>query len=312
MVSQQSTAKPSSTAPAAIPKPPPSRSPHTTTSTISLRRANSDTALLRSSSTPSVPSRLQLLSLTCRPHPEEYDPAAAARLASTVVSAVNDSAICLLISLGHQLGLFSVLSRLSARPRSVLTIAKSARDLHPRYVQEWLSAMACVGIVDQVLVTSDPSGPSHAELRKYRLPPEHAVLLNWGSRAGNMALLAQYVPILGRLEDAVAGCFRTGTGLGASSFAHLDSVASLDAVQTMGDAIETRMLAKVPGLLDQLNAGACVLCVGGAADAVYIQLAKRFPNSWFTCYFASAQQMKAGLKLAAAEAGAGGGDQRAL
>lgn len=159
--------------------------------------------------------------------------------------------------------------------------------------------MACVGIVEEFVVASGAPG---CEVRKYRLPPEHATLLNWGSRAGNMALLAQYVPILGRLEDAIAGCFRTGTGLGASAFTHFDSVASLDALQTIGDGFETRMCDKVPGLLDELNDGACVLCIGGAGDAVYIQLAKRFPKSWFTCYDPSVQQMKAAQKMVA-EAG---------
>lgn len=265
--------------------------------TFALRRTNSDSLLSLPRVRPSLiypaPSRQNLLALPYRARKEEYNEEAAEQFAARIVSAVNDAATCILISIGHHLGLFAVLRRLSGRAHSADIIANAARHLHVRYVQEWLSSMACVSIVEEEVIATGMPGQV---VRKYRLPPEHAVFLTWGEES-NMALVSQYVPILGRLEDAVVGCFRSGQGLDVARYAHFTSVASLDALQTLGAEDGVRILSHVKGLTRELEEGACVLCIGGAGDRIYICLARRFPRSWFTCYDPSMMQIKASRSM---------------
>lgn len=269
----------------------------TSIDSFALRRVNSDSLLSLPRVCPSnshpPPDRQNLLALPYRAKREEYNEEAAERFAARIVSAVNDAATCILISIGHHLGLFAVLRRLSGRAHSAETIANAARHLHVRYVQEWLSSMACVGIVEEEVMMTDL--PEQV-VQKYRLPPEHAVFLTWGEES-NMALVSQYVPILGRLEDAVVGCFRSGRGLDVARYAHFSSVASLDALQTLGAEDGMRILSHVKGLAKELEEGACVLCIGGAGDRIYICLAHRFPRSWFTCYDPSMMQIKAARSM---------------
>lgn len=247
--------------------------------------------LRRASSTPTFPpspSPAPLLPL--RPPRTAHDPAKAAAFASRLVSCVNDSAVCLLISLGHQLGLFAVLARLP-HPLPAADIAR-LHALHPRYVAEWLAAMACVGVVEET-----PRAPHPL----FWLPPSHAALLTAGPRVSNMALLAQYVPTLARLEKRVAACFRTGAGIRASEFAHFDAVASLDLLHTVADDLDATLRERVPALENC----ASVLCAGRTADEVFVRLARAFPSSWFTVYVATQHHLETG-RARLAGPGAGG------
>lgn len=201
-----------------------------------------------------------------------------------IINAVNDAATCILISIGHQVGLFPVLNRLSDKFRTASEIADATRHLSLRYVKEWLLSMTCVGIIEE-----HPSSYITNNLPTFRLPPEHAIFLTWGSFTSNMALLAQYIPILGRLEDSLIDCFRTGSGLPVSTWSHFDRVAAHDTMQTIGGSIPY-MLALVDGLEQDLENGICVVCVAGTADGIYVRLAKIFPRSWITCYGTSVQQ----------------------
>ena len=90
-----------------------------------------------------------------------------------MVGIVNDAAIALLCSIGHQTGLFDTLAELP--PATSAQIADSA-GLNERYVREWLGAMLTSEIIDY-----DPAA------RTYRLPPEHAASLIRASGPGNMA-----------------------------------------------------------------------------------------------------------------------------
>lgn len=256
---------------------------------FSLRRVHSDTSLHHSlPSLIPLRSRQALLCLPIRTRREPYDEALAGAFAAKLVSTINDAAICILISLGHQLGLFSVLSRLSSRPRSVGTIAAEARNLSPRYVQEWLLSLSCVGVIEETTNTSALG----QVVRKYRLPPEHGVFLTW-TKQSNLALLSQLIPILGRLQDTIISSFRSGLRIDGHRFAHFSSVASLDAVQTLGVDNGLRVLKHLPGLMEDLGNGAHVVCIGGFADGVYVRLAEQYPKSWFTCYSQCAATIKA-------------------
>lgn len=268
----------------------------TATKSLPLRRVCSDSRLtgctdrardvrgfgvkLLSAALPRLPGQARLA---------KYDEGAADKFASSLVNALNDSATCLLISIGHQLGLFSVMSKLCQQPRSPATIAEAACQTRTCYVAEWLSAMTCVGVVEESLHSTDTPGNL---IKKYLLPREHGRFLTWNHEADNLALSAQYVPIMGRLEASVVECFKTGRGLSAAHFALYDSVASLDTLQTLGTDFRNTLFVHVSGLHDELVEGLSVLCVGSGNGLAFINMAKLYPNSWFTCYDACLQRTK--------------------
>ncbi|MCQ0016139.1 hypothetical protein [Actinomadura madurae] len=80
-----------------------------------------------------------------------------------MVDVLNKGALALLVSVGHQTGLFDTMSTLP--PSTSSDIAKAAR-LDERYVREWLGGMVVGGILEY-----EPDGAT------YTLPPEHAASL---------------------------------------------------------------------------------------------------------------------------------------
>ena len=56
--------------------------------------------------------------------------------------ALNDGALCLMVSIGHRTGLFDVMRD---RPPATSAEIALAPGLNERYVREWLGAMVTVG-----------------------------------------------------------------------------------------------------------------------------------------------------------------------
>lgn len=241
------------------------------------RRAKSDSNLLIQppiSSDLSPLTTIPALRYPLRPPSDGYDPETAASFAQTLVSNINDAATCILISLGHQLGLFTALARLTPKAQEPSVIAQAAGNLNVPCVTEWLAAMTCTGILE--------CDSSFSTISCYRLPPEHVPWLVWTSGT-NLAHLCQWLPALARIEDPLASCFRTGHGLDDDLYADFDRVTAYDVMQTVGSRIVS-ILQLAPKLPLELEQGACVLCIGGSAEAVYVRTARMFPSSWFTCY----------------------------
>lgn len=282
--------------------------------THKIRRAKSETFLLNPTKQlePLAPrTRPPFLPLPVRTQlPPTCNHAAALSFAQKIVTAVNDAAVCTLISIGHQLGLFAVLQRLAPHPHPAHVIASSA-VLRIRPVAEWLAAMACAGVVDTVPYcgNDDDGMRAHSQVGNiadmydsdtlihqhcYVLPAEHTPWLTWGAGT-NLALLCQSVPALARVEHAVVSCYKRGTGLDRSVYASYERILAYDVMQTVGLRI-LAVLRLAPSLLDKLSSGICVLCIGGAADAVYVRLARMFPRSWFTCYGSSERHAAAARK----------------
>jgi hypothetical protein len=121
------------------------------------------------------------------------DQSKAAAFEGRLVEVLNAGALSLMVSLGHRTGLFDAMAELP--PATSLEIAREAQ-LQERYVREWLGAMVTAGVVDY-------DAPS----RTYRLPPEHAAYLTRAAEPSNLAVFAQYIPLLGSVEDDVVRCF---------------------------------------------------------------------------------------------------------
>ena len=101
-----------------------------------------------------------------------------------------------MISLGHRTGLFDTLRDL---PPSTSEEIADAAGLNERYVREWLGAMLAGRIIE-----CDEDGA------RFSLPPERAASLTRQATPDNIAVFAQYIPLLGTVEDEILECRRGG------------------------------------------------------------------------------------------------------
>ena len=188
---------------------------------------------------------------------------------------LNHGALALTTSIGHRSGLFDAMADL---PPSTSEEIAAAAGLNERYVREWLGAMVTGGFVEY-----EPGR------KAYYLPPEHAALLTRAASPNNVAAFAQYIPLLGTVEDQVVDCFRNGGGVPYSQFHRFHEVMAEDSGQTVLPALLDEILPLVPGLVDKLKAGIDVLDVGCGAGRALILMARTFPDSRFTGYDFSEQ-----------------------
>src|SRR5262249_3159096 len=97
------------------------------------------------------------------PTPQTFDQAKAKRFAGRVLAALNDGALCLMLSIGHRTGLLDAMRRM---PPSTSGEIAGQTQLNERYVREWLGAMVTGGVVEV-----DPT------TNRFSLPAEHAAFI---------------------------------------------------------------------------------------------------------------------------------------
>ncbi|HSE82693.1 MAG TPA: class I SAM-dependent methyltransferase [Gaiellaceae bacterium] len=187
-----------------------------------------------------------------------------------MLGALNDAALVLMTSLGHRTGLFDTMARLPATTSNEIA---EAAGLQERYVREWLGAMVVSRVVEY-----DP------EAATYSLPAEHAVALTRAAGPDNFGAVAAYVPVLARVEDEVAECFRTGGGVPYSSYPRFQEVMAEDSATMVDAALIDTTLPLVPGLVDRLREGIDVADVGCGSGHALNVMAKEFPRSRFVGY----------------------------
>lgn len=187
-----------------------------------------------------------------------------------LLGVINGGATALMISIGHRTGLFDTMA--DAGPFSIDDLARAA-DLDRRYVQEWLGAMTVSGVVDH-----DP------EASTYTLPPEHAQFLSRTSPADNYAVFAQYIAVLGGVEDDVVDAFHDGGGVPYERFPRFHEVMAEDSGQSVLPALDDHILPLVPELPARLRTGIHVVDVGCGRGLALMQLAATYPTSTFVGY----------------------------
>jgi hypothetical protein len=308
--------------------------------TSGLRRAHSQPSLQKDARWGDVTQLSQVKKLLAIPKIAKHDPyneVQGKAFGQKVMNMVNDASTCLLISIGSQLNLFAAMSKQNAQPQTAQAIASIASNIHVRYVEEWLQAMTCIGIVEETNAANKPPAKLHRSKsqqknlnvgattsmsevrrqyqplsakqsfnrlhsnlnredsgeRRYMLPPEHALFLTWETGAENLALVGQYIPVLGRLEEDIVSCFRTGSGMDWTRYWQCDLITELDTLQTIGSVqrIETELLGLVPVLANELREGINVLCLGSSMGRAYVSIARAFPKSWFTLYDTRASRL---------------------
>lgn len=200
---------------------------------------------------------------------EAIDEQRAEAFEERMVDILNHGALCLMASIGHRTGLFDAMAALG--PARTDTLAAEA-GLDERYVTEWLGAMTAGRVVEH-----DPQAGT------YRLPAEHAQVL---TRSGeeNLAVFAQYMPLLGAVEDRIVDCFRNGGGIDYAAFPRFHEVMEEDSAQTVLAALREHILPLVPGLTRRLEQGIRVIDVGCGRGRALNELAGWFPNSTFVGY----------------------------
>ena len=141
---------------------------------------------------------------------EEPDQNKAEKFAEKMLGVLNDGALVLMSSIGHRTGLFDAMAGL---PPSTSEQIASAANVNERYVREWLAAMVTGGIVEY-----DPEGGT------YRLPPEHAAFLTRAATPDNIAVTAQFIPVLASVEDRIVESFQKGGGVPYSAYTRFHEV----------------------------------------------------------------------------------------
>ena len=204
--------------------------------------------------------------------------------AERIVGAVDSASLAILLSIGHQTRLFDTMAELP--PATSAQIADAA-DLSERYVREWLGGLVAGRVID-----------FDAAAATYFLPRHHAAALTRAAGPDNLARVAQFIPLLGEVEQKIIGCFHNGGGLPYSDYPRFHTLMAEESGEVFDAALVDGILPLVGGLPERLLAGADVADIGcGSGHAVNV-MAQAFPASRFTGIDFSDE----GLGVGAAEA----------
>jgi len=210
----------------------------------------------------------------CAPSPVSTD-----AFAEQILDVLNHGSLGLMLSIGHRTGLFDAMG--DGAWRTSDRLARETR-LDERYVREWLGAMVCGDVVHQR--TPDAPGASADAVdqpREFALPAEHAAVLTRQNPTDNMAVFAQYLAVLGGVEDDVVECFRQGGGVPYERYPRFHAVMAEDSNQSAVAGLETHVLPLVPELAARLDEGIDVLDLGCGRGRAINALARLYPRSRF-------------------------------
>jgi len=201
---------------------------------------------------------------------QTFDRTKAEAFAERMLDILNSGGLAVMISIGHRTELFDTMAELA--PSTSQQIAGAA-GLNERYVREWLGAMVTGRLVDYSAID-----------KTYSLAAEYAAFLTRGAGSDNIAPFAQFIPLLGSVEDQIIDCFYKGGGVPYSEYKRFHAVMAEDSGQTTVSALFDRVLPLIPQLTEALQQGIDVLDVGCGSGRALNQMAAAFPNSRFTGY----------------------------
>ncbi|KAJ3298180.1 hypothetical protein HK104_011030 [Borealophlyctis nickersoniae] len=202
------------------------------------------------------------------PTPEPEDSSSAAQ--THLINIANSSALSILISIGHRLGLFDVLPLTPQDGLTSTDIAQKA-GLNERYVREWLGGLVCGKIV-----SFDPSNG------RYHLEPDYAPFLTQSSPE-NMAPFISFLPMMGAVQDKIVKCFRKGGGVPYEEFPRFHEVMEQMTEKTLLPVLFSDVLPldpAIPALLERGNTS--FIDIGCGHAHALLALAERYPTSQFT------------------------------
>jgi 2-polyprenyl-3-methyl-5-hydroxy-6-metoxy-1,4-benzoquinol methylase len=209
----------------------------------------------------------------------QFDKDRAKAFGAKMIGVLNGGAMSLMLSVGHKTGLLDSMD--GEPPRTVEDIAQAA-GMHPRPVREWLSGIACFGIIDY-----------DAEAETFYLPPEHAGLLTRRAGPLNLATSCQYVALLGEVEDEVADSFADASGVAYDRYPKFQSLMAESSGQRYEMTIVDQIVPILPGGADAFERGIDVADVGCGSGRALGIFGKAFPNSRFVGFDISEQGIEA-------------------
>ena len=189
------------------------------------------------------------------------------QFAQKLIATINSAGLSLMISIGHRTGLFDRMAEIDWATSNLIADRAALKE---RYVREWLGAMVTGGVVEH-----DPKN------KTYRLPPEHASWLTRAATPDNMAVMMQWISVLGRVEDRIVETFRDGGGVAYEEFHRFHEVMREESAQTVVATLLEHILPLVPRLIGRLEAGIRVLDIGCGAGRALMRMAETFPASQF-------------------------------
>ncbi|MEJ2467059.1 MAG: class I SAM-dependent methyltransferase [Candidatus Thiodiazotropha sp.] len=201
--------------------------------------------------------------------PQAFDENRQTEFENRFIRALNEGGMLQLVSLGHRTGLFNHMA--DGDPVTCSELTRRSK-LNERYVREWLGGLTVSGIVEH-----------DANSMTYRLPLEHASLLTDDGDA-NLAIFAQYIPLLGQVEDDVLDSFHHGKGVSYEKYRRFHEVMAEDSGQTVLPALFDAILPLAPELMERLEAGIHALDLGCGRGLALMKMAERFPASRFEGY----------------------------
>src|SRR5262245_65958122 len=91
-----------------------------------------------------------------------------------------------------------------------------------------------------------------------------------------MAVFAQYIAVMGAVEDDIVECFRKGGGAPYEKFPRFHEVMAEESGQSVLSSLESHILPLVPGLTDRLSQGVRMLDLGCGRGGTLTRLACLF------------------------------------
>ena len=173
-----------------------------------------------------------------------------------------------MISIGYKTGLFDIISEL--KPSTSREISQATK-LNERYTREWLGAMVTGKIIEYDPLTE-----------KYFLPKEHSAFLTRKSGIDNLAVLTQYVSLMGNVEDKIVECFRNGGGLLYSEYPKFQQLQAEETARIFDSKLINQILPLNSEISNRLNDGIKVLDLGCGRGRAINLMGKAFPKSIFT------------------------------
>ncbi|MEM8969076.1 MAG: class I SAM-dependent methyltransferase [Bacteroidota bacterium] len=202
------------------------------------------------------------------------DPQKTEAFGERMMNLLNESALSLMISIGHRTGLFDTMDGMEAATSEA--IAHAAR-LNERYVREWLGAMVTGHIVETI------SESGSVEML-YHLPAEHAAFLTREAGVDNIGVFAQYIPVLGYVEDDIVRCFHRGGGVSYDQYNRFHEVMQEDSGLAVVSSLIDEVLPMAGNIISQLENGIQVLDIGCGSGRAINLMAQQYPNSIFIGY----------------------------
>ena len=173
-----------------------------------------------------------------------------------------------LVVIGDRLGLYRAMS--DSNPVSAAELAERT-DTNERSVREWLNAQAAGGYV-----TYDP------ESSRYRLPPEHAIVLADEDSPAFMPGAFELMAAAVRDEPQITESFRHGAGVGWHEHSHgvFEGCERFFRPGYRANLVQSWIPA-LDGVEAKLREGALVADVGCGHGASTLIMAEAYPESTF-------------------------------